>query len=340
MVKERVPSADRVLFGLSGSEVVAHAIRLARGVTGHDKIIKFQGHYNGWYDPVAVNHETDESDLGTIDPYTGGILDDTLDDTIVLPYNDLAAVEAAFADHSDDIAAVILEPISHNMGCVTPKDGYLQGLRDLTEDNGSLLIFDEVITGFRHDLGGAQKLEGVTPDLTTMGKAVANGHPASILCGRAEYMEQFKLHGKTMTDAEPGSIIYVGTYNAQAGSVAAVKHCIRLIEERDLYSHTTEMAVIVTAGIEDIIEDLELSAQVERYRGVWTTYFSDDSIENWGDVLAQDGEKYRSYRKKMVEQGIPMTPMVRRNYLSGSHTAEDMQATIEAVEVALKSVAD
>lgn len=337
-VKDRVPSADRVLFGVAGSEVTAHAARLARAVTGCRKIIKFQGHYNGWYDSYAMNHETDEEELGTHDPFTAGILPEVIQETIVLPYNDLAAVEAAVEAHGDDIAAVILEPIAHNMGCILPEDGFLEGLRDITEANDILLIFDEVITGFRHDVGGVQKQLGVTPDLTTMGKAAANGYPASILCGKEEYMEQFKMHGGTMTGEEPGTVMFGGTFNAQAASVAAIKHCIELIESRNLHDHTKRMCDIVVNGMEDILEDLGITATVKRYGGVWITYFTDGQLTNWRDVLQQDQERFEAFRKGMVDRGFLMTPMIRRNYISGSHTEEDMRRTVEAAEDTLRDI--
>jgi len=338
MIAERVPSADRVLFGMTGSEVVAHAIRLARAVTGRRKVIKFQGHYNGWYDAVAMNFQTEAEKLGTKDLYSDGILTAVVDETVVVPYNDLTAVEEALRDNPDEVAAMVLEPVAHNMGCVTPNDGYLQGLRDLADEHDVLLVFDEVVTGFRHDIGGVQKLTGVTPDLTTMGKAGANGYPGSILCGRAEYMEQFDLHGD---DTEKrGRVMYGGTFNAHPSSVAAFRTTIELLEEREFHAHTETLCDRIVAGIRDHVADVGLQATVERYGGVWLTYFVEPPIDDWRDVLRNDTARYREYRSRMVDQGILMTEKMRRNYLTASHTEADAQATIDAAGDALRSVAD
>lgn len=333
-VSEHVPSAERVLFGLSGSSMVASAIRLARAVTGGRKIVKFQGHYHGWYDPLALNHESGSEDIGTKDPFTAGVLPDVFEDTIVLPFNDIDAVEETFAEHGDDIAAVILEPIAHNMGCVLPKDGYLDALREITDDHDSLLIFDEIVTGFRHNMGGAQALFDVTPDLTTMGKSVANGYPLSILCGTAEYMERFQT-------ADGGDVAFGGTYNAHAGATAAALETIRIMETDDVHERAATLCEEAATGIEDVIDDLGITAQVRRYGTVFLTYFMDGPIDDYEDVLRNDTETYLAYRLEMINRGVLMVPKdARRNYLTASHTEEDVQRTIEAAEGALRTVAD
>lgn len=332
-IKERVPSADKVLFGVTGSEVTARAIRLARGVTGRDKIIKFQGHYHGWYDPLCLNVTSDESKLGQKDPLSDGLGRNAVDDSIVLPFNDVNAVEETVREHGDDIAAMILEPVAHNMGCVVPKEGYLQELRRISDENDIVLIFDEVITGFRHDIGGVQKLEGVTPDLTTMGKAVANGYPVSVLCGKDEYMSEF-----TTSD---GSVRFAGTYNGHAGSMAAVVETIRLLEERSVHDRTFELRKQIANGIEDLIEDIGLNAQVLTYGNVFATYFVEGPVNQYKDVLRGDVQKYKEYRREMIERGVMMVPNhPKRNYLTGSHSEADIQRTLDAADEALRVVAD
>lgn len=328
-----VPSAERAAFGVTGSEVTAHATRLARAVTGRQKIVKFQGHYHGWYDSLAMNHLTDEDKLGTNDPDTAGLLPEIVDETIVLPFNDDAAIEETFREQGEDIAAVILEPIAHNMGCVRPAEGYLETLRELTEEYGSLLIFDEIITGFRHDMGGAQALEGVIPDLTTLGKSIANGYPMSVLCGKAEYMEQFTTAG--------GDVAFGGTYNAHASSLAAAKATMDLLQERNFHAEAMDKRDRICAALEDYVEDLGLPAIVERYGTVFLTYFTEEAPMDYRDTLAHDTEAYTQYRWEMVDRGILMVPKdIRRNYILDAHTDEDVARTIEAAGEALRTVAE
>jgi len=332
IISDYVPSAERVLFGVTGSEVVARALTLARAVTGRRKIVKFQGHYHGWYDPVAMNHLTDPDKLGEKDVFTKGLLSEVVDETIVLPFNDVEALETAFEEHHDEIAGVILEPIAHNMGCMTPKDDYLEELRRITDENGSLLIFDEIITGFRQDMGGVQAIEEVTPDLTTLGKSIANGYPMSVLCGKQEYMDRF--HTK-----KEGDVAFGGTYNAHAASLAAAKETMRLLEELDFHAEATAQSEEISAALSDLIEDIGLDAHVRNYGPVFLTYFGDPPMNNYQDTLRHDTEKYTKYRWEMVDRGVLTVPKdVRRNYLTASHTDEDVRKTIEAAEEAFKAV--
>ena len=330
MIKERVPSAERVLFGVTGSEVVARSIMVARATTGRKKIVKFQGQYNGWYDPVAMNHldGTPESKA----PFGSGMLEVSTDETIVLPFNDLDAVEAAVERYEDEIAGVILEPVSHNMGCIPPQEGYLQGLREITNEHGIVLIFDEVVTGFRHDIGGVQKLEGVTPDLTTMGKAVANGYPMSILCGKRELMERFHTAG--------GDVSFGGTYNAHTGALAAAKETIERLESRNFHARTRTRRDQIGDGLEDLIEDIGLDAHVSRYGTVFLTYFMNEQPQNHREIVRHhDDGRYFDYRMAMLDRGVLMVPKpVRRNFLTDSHTDEDVRLTLEAAEESFKEV--
>jgi glutamate-1-semialdehyde 2,1-aminomutase len=311
--------------------VTAHATRLARGVTDRRKIIKFQGHYHGWYDSLAMNHLTEPEKLGTNDPDTAGLLDEIVEETIVLPFNDEAAIRETFAEHGDEIAGVILEPIAHNLGCIPPRPGYLETLREVTDDYGSLLIFDEIITGFRHDLGGAQKLEGVTPDLTTMGKSVANGYPISILCGKAEYMDQLSPAG--------GPVAFGGTYNAHAGSLAAARETMTELDERNFHEEAKAYRDRICDALEDILEDNGITATVEKYGTVFLTYFMEDTPHEYTDVLEQNEELYMDYRWGMVDEGIMMVPKnVRRNYITAAHDDEDARLTIEAAQDVLSDL--
>ncbi len=330
MIKDRVPSAERVLFGVTGSEVVARAIMVARAATGRKKIIKFQGQYNGWYDPVATNHL--DGTPGSKAPFGSGMLEAATDETVVLPFNDLDAVEATIEEHENEIAGIILEPVSHNMGCIPPTEGYLRGLRELTDEHGIVLIFDEVVTGFRHDIGGVQRIEDVTPDLTTMGKAVANGYPMSILCGKAELMEQFHTAG--------GDVSFGGTYNAHASSLAAAKETIEQLESRQFHERAREKRDEICDGLEDILEDVGLDAHVSRYGTVFLTYFMDRQPQTHREIAQHhDDERYHEYRMTMLDRGVLMVPKpVRRNFLTDSHTDEDVRLTLEAAEDSFREI--
>lgn len=335
LVVEHVPSAELVQFGTTGSEVVTHAIRCARAHTGRSKIIKFQGHYHGWYDPVAMNYISKPENLDTRDVISTGILDSAVEETVVLPFNDLEAVAETVSKYEDEIAGIILEPVAHDMGCVPPHDGYLQGLRDICDEHGIVLIFDEIITGFRHGMGGVQAREGVTPDLTTMAKAVANGYPASLLCGREEFMNQFA------TGERGGGVYFAGTYNAHTGSMAAVVETIRQLEARNVHETFDQRREQLVSGLEDHIEDAGVTARVHAYGGVFSTYFSDDPIYQYRDLLEHDSERFQNYRWEMVDRGVMMVPKFpRANLLNASLTDDHIEETLEAAGEALRAVRD
>ena len=335
LVAERVPSADKVQFGTTGSEVVAHAIRTARAETGREKIIKFQGNYHGWYDPVALNYISKRENLGEHDLMTAGMLPEATEETIVLPYNDLAAVEDAFAEHDGEIGGVILEPVAHDMGCIPPVDGYLQGLRDVTDDHGALLIFDEIITGFRHGMGGVQEREGVEPDLTTMAKAVANGYPVSLLCGKDEYMQQFGPGGRG------GSVYFAGTYNANTAGMAAVVETITQLEARDVHDRFEAVRTRLTDAIRDHMADAGVEGFVQEYGGVFATYFGEGPVTKYRDLLDLDRERFTEYRWEMIDRGILMvSKFPRSNLLNASLTDDHVRETIEAAGESIRAVSD
>lgn len=332
MIKAHIPSAENVLFGVTGSEVVARAITLSRAVTGRSKVVKFQGHYHGWYDSVAMNHLSNEDDLGGKDVFSEGLIPGSANETLVLPFNDIEAIEGVVEEEGDEIACIILEPIAHNMGCVLPEQGYLRALRELADTYGIVLIFDEIITGFRHDMGGIQKLEGVTPDLSTLGKSVANGYPMSVLCGKEKYMTHFHT-------TDDGEVAFGGTYNAHAGALAAAKETMYRLEKYDFHKRSRSHCERICNGLDDIIEDLGLQAHVSSYGSVFLTYFADPPMKNYNDVLRNDVTRYMEYRWRMIDQGVLMVPKnARRNYLTASHSDEDIVKTIEAAEEALSAV--
>jgi glutamate-1-semialdehyde 2,1-aminomutase len=328
-----VPSAERVLFCNSGTEATYSAIRLSRAVTGREKIIKFQGCYHGGSDDLAMNVISSAGKLGQKDPLSAGSLRSTIDRTLVCTFNDLDDVERTIHRNLGEIAALIVEPIAHNIGCVLPKPGFLEGLREMTKQHGIILIFDEVITGFRHDLGGYQKLCGVTPDLTTLGKAMANGFPISAICGKQDLMDNFNTH-------PDGKVFFAGTFNGHAIGCTAALTTIQVMETQNVHKHLFRLGEKVRSGLQDICERLKLRATVAGFGSVFLTYFMEPPIQNYTDLLQNDQKSFIEYRMKLLEHGIFKLPLnLKRNHISFSHTDADIEATLSAVEDVLKKSA-
>ena len=333
-IVQHVPSAEKVLLCNAGSEATYHAIRLARAATGRKLLIKFQGCYHGWHGYVLRNGLSTPEMVGKRDFGSAGMLDEEIDSTLVCTFNDLADVEATIAAHPDQIAGIILEPIPHNIGCVLPKQEFLEGLRTLADDNGIVLIFDEVITGFRHALGGYQSICGVTPDLTTMGKAIANGFPIAALAGRADLMDRFNTN-------PGGDVFFAGTYNGHAGSVAAAIATIDILEKENVNQRIAELGDRMRAGLQDILDRLDLVWTVAGFGSVFTLYFMDGPVENYTDLLRNDADLYVGYRQRLIDHGIFEMPMnLKRSHISYSHTEADIDRTLEAAEVALRDLAN
>ncbi len=328
-----VPSAEKVLFCNSGSEATYHALRLSRAVTGRKKIIKFQGCYHGWHDAVAMNVISTREKLGRPDPISAGSLAETQAHTVVCTFNSLDSVEQAFQQNRGEIAGVILELIPHNIGCVLPKAGFLEGLREITRREGALLIFDEVITGFRHGLGGYQKVAGVTPDLTTMGKAIANGFPMSALAGRAALMDRFNT-------APGGDVFFAGTFNAHPACVAASLATIETMERDGVHEHIFRLGDRMRAGLRDIVERLGLRATVAGFGSVYLLYFQEPPIENYTDLLRNDTALFVRYRQELNARGIFELPTnIKRCAIGFSHNDAHIDRTLAAAEDVLKKIA-
>ncbi|WP_174614662.1 aspartate aminotransferase family protein [Virgibacillus ihumii] len=327
-----VPSSEQVLFCNSGSEATYHAIRLARAITEKTKLIKFQGCYHGWHDYVARNMLSEWDKIGKRDPGSAGMLDEAIDNTLVCTFNDLEHVEETLIKNRDQVAAMIIEPIPHNIGCVLPEDGFLAGLKRLCDEYNVLLIFDEVITGFRHSIGGFQKISGVTPDLTTLGKAMANGYPIAAVAGKKEYMSRF--------NTQPGGDVwFAGTYNGHAVGTAASLATIEMMENEPVHEHIFELGNRMRSGIEEIHKRLGINAVVAGVGSVWTTYFMDSLPKKYGDLQKNDSKLYVVYRKKLLEKGIFKMPMnLKRNHISYSHTNKEIDQTLEAIEEVLLEI--
>ncbi|WP_431894182.1 aspartate aminotransferase family protein [Micromonospora haikouensis] len=328
---ELVPSIEKVLLTSTGSEATFHALRVARAATGRRLVVKFQGCYHGWHDSVSLNVISAPDRVGVPDPISTGILPEVLDATLVLRFNDVAAVRAAFAAHGDDIAAVIVEPVPHNVGCLLPDQEFLQALRDECTRAGSVLVFDEVITGFRHDLGGWQRISGVTPDLTTLGKAIANGYPIGALGGRADLMDLFSTR--------PGApAFFAGTYNGHPAVVAAALATLGKLRAEPVHEHVYRLGERARAGIAEVLADLGVPAVVTGHGSVFVTYFmSGPAPRSYDDLLRNDAGMFIGYRRRMPEHGIFELPLnLKRNHISYAHTDADIDHLVEATRAAVR----
>jgi glutamate-1-semialdehyde 2,1-aminomutase len=331
---EIVPSFERVLLTLTGTEATFHAVRLARAATGHQKLVKFQGCYHGWHDAVAMNVISPAAKLGGRDPISGGILPGVLEATIVCRWNDLEDVRAAFEAHPGDVAAIILEPIPHNIGAVLPQPGFLEGLRALCDEHGALLIFDEVITGFRHALGGYESVAGVRPDLATRGKAMANGYPVGALGGRADLMERF-------SSRPGGDVQFAGTFNGYPAGCAASLEVLARMEEEPVHEHIFRLGQMARDGFADICRRLGVPAVATGFGSIFCTYFLDGEVRSYDDLLRNDAELYVGYRLESVGRGVFELPMnLKRSHISYAHTEDDVAVLLETAEASIRTVLD
>src|SRR5437868_5105066 len=329
-IVEHVPSVERVLLTETGSEATFHALRVARTATGRRNVIKFQGCYHGWHDSVAMNVISLAENVGRRDPLSKGVLTEVTDATIVCRFNDAAEVERALTDY--DVAAIILEPIPHNIGAVLPKPGFLEKLRELATKHGTVLIFDEVITGFRHGLGGYQAIAGVTPDLTTMGKAMGNGWPVSALGGKAELMDLFST-----TPGQPA--FFAGTFNGHPATTAAALATIEKLEREPVHEHVFRLGERARAGLMELYERLGVPAVVAGFGSVFVTYFLDGPVESYDDLLRNDVDLFVGYRRELMKEGVFELPLnLKRSHISYAHRDEDVDVLVEATERAVTAV--
>jgi glutamate-1-semialdehyde 2,1-aminomutase len=340
LLVQHLPSAKRVLLANSGAEATYHAIRLARAVTGRTKILKFQGSYHGWHDGVALNTGPGASAAGLAAGQPGaapepellsaGTLPATVSQTLVAEFNDLPGVERLIGRHRGDIAAVIMEPVQHGVGCILPEPGFLQGIRSLTTDGGIILIFDEVITGFRHSLGGFQTIAGVTPDLTVLGKGMGNGFPISAVAGRADLMDQFNT-------TPAGTVFFAGTFNGHPACAAAAAATVNELARPGAYEHLFGMGERMRSGLREIAAGLPIPACVAGYGSVYVLYFTPELPRTARDLAHHDDELFVRYRQELIRHAVFETPMnLKRAHISLSHTAQDVDATLNTASDVLK----
>ena len=319
-----IPCAERVLLCGSGSEATLHAIRLARAVTGRSRIVKFQGAYHGFHDYVARGFLSRR-------PFSAGILDAALEHTLVCEFNEPASVERAFEASAGEIAAVIVEPIAHNAASLMPRPGFLESLRALCTRAGALLIFDEVITGFRHHIGGYQAIAGVTPDLATLGKALGNGFPIAAVAGRAAHMERF-------CTAESGDVWFAGTCNGNVPGVAAALAGLEMLERGGVHEHVFRLGERVRTGLREVAARCSVPATVNGFGSVFVMCFMEGPLETYDDTLRNDAELFVRYRRELAARGVfEMPENLGRSHMMYSHTDADVDFTLEASEAALRS---
>ncbi|EFK98335.1 MULTISPECIES: aspartate aminotransferase family protein [unclassified Streptomyces] len=328
-----VPSLEKVLLTSTGSEATFHALRVARAATGRDLVVKFQGCYHGWHDAVSLNVISAPERVGTKDPTSTGILAPVLDATLVLPFNDPEAVRRVFAEHGRDIAAVILEPVPHNVGALLPTDTFLRTLREECTKAGTVLVFDEVITGFRHGLGGYQEICGITPDLTTLGKAIANGAPIGALGGRADLMDLFSTR-------PGGPAFFAGTYNGHPQVVAAALATLRKLREEPVHEHIYRLGARARDGLAALYRELDVPAVVTGFGSVFVTYFMDGPAPlTYDDLLANDAARFIGVRRALTDHGIFELPLnLKRSHVSYAHTDDDIDRLLEATAKAVRTV--
>ncbi|MBT3921146.1 MAG: glutamate-1-semialdehyde 2,1-aminomutase [Nitrospina sp.] len=324
-VVHAVPSIEIVRMVNSGTEAVMSALRLARGITGRDKIVKFEGCYHGHSDSLLVKAGSGLVSLGI--PDCPGIVSSLAEKTLNLPYNDIEQVRELFDKEGKDIAAVIVEPIGGNMGVVPPKPGFLEALREVTQKAGALLIFDEVITGFRVSLGGAQKLYGVSPDITCLGKIIGGGLPVGAYGGSRDVMDHI---------SPIGSIYQAGTLSGNPLAMAAGNEMLDLLSQDGTYQALEQKSVKLCEGLKQNVMDLGIQAQFTRVGSMFSMFFTDQDIVDFETVKTCDTDFFKRYFNGLLEEGVYIAPsQFEAGFMSAVHADEDINLTIEASRRAL-----
>ncbi|MEK4885566.1 glutamate-1-semialdehyde 2,1-aminomutase [Bacillus sp. FSL W8-0223] len=327
LVQERVPSIEIVRMVSSGTEATMSALRLARGYTGRNKIVKFEGSYHGHGDSLLIKAGSGVATLGL--PDSPGVPKGIAENTIAVPYNDLEAVKQAFEKYGEDIACVIVEPVAGNMGVVPPVPGFLEGLQKVTKEYGSLLIFDEVMTGFRVDYHCAQGYFGITPDLTCLGKVIGGGLPVGAFGGRADIMEKV---------APSGPIYQAGTLSGNPLAMTAGYETLRQLTP-DLYKEFVRKADRLEEGIHAAAEKYEIPHTINRAGSMIGLFFTNEKVINYETARTSDLELFASYYREMANEGIFLPPSQFEGiFLSAAHTDEDIEKTIAAAEKAFKKI--
>jgi glutamate-1-semialdehyde 2,1-aminomutase len=324
-----VPSIERVRFTSSGTEATMNAVRLARGYTRRDKIVKFAGCYHGAADAFLIAAGSSALSLGV--PNSPGVTQSAARDTIALPYNDAAAVRAAFESHPDEIAAVIVEPYVGNMGLVMPQPGYLQALREICTQYKAVLIFDEVMTGFRVARGGVQERESVLPDLTTLGKVIGGGLPVGAFGGRAEIMDYL---------TPDGPVFHAGTLSGNPLAMAAGIATLRTIHgDATMYDRLEVLAKLLTNGLHEIMQKHGVSHYSSYAGSMFGTFFCEGPVVDLESAMKSDTGLYAKYFHAMLERGVYFAPsQFEAGFVSTAHSTRDVERTIEAADASFSDI--
>lgn len=327
LVIERVPSIEMVRMVSSGTEATLAALRLSRGYTGRNKILKFEGCYHGHSDSLLIKAGSGVATLGL--PDSPGVPEGTAKNTITVPYNDIDAVKVAFEQFGDDIAGVIVEPVAGNMGVVPPVEGFLEGLRNITKEYGSLLIFDEVMTGFRVGYNCAQGYFGVTPDLTCLGKVIGGGLPVGAFGGKREIMEEI---------APVGNVYQAGTLS---GNPLAMTSGFATLSEltEDSYSYFNTLGDLLEKGLKDVFSKHEVPITVNRAGSMIGYFLNKGPVTNFDEANSSDLEMFSNMYREMAQEGVFLPPsQFEGTFLSTAHTKEDIEKTIQAFDIALSRI--
>ncbi|MHA4808957.1 aspartate aminotransferase family protein [Flavitalea flava] len=337
-----VPTVEKIQITTTGSEATFHAIRIARAVTSRDHVIVMQGGYNGWHNDVSCNVISTLEDIGArvspgeypYDTTSAGIPAAHKALVHVVNFNDLASVEYVIKRYP--VACIIVEPILQNVGIVPPQPGYLQGLRKLADENGFLLVFDEVKTGFRHALGGYQSICGVQPDLSTFGKALANGYPLGVIGGKKQYMDYFVHPEKARR------VLIAGTFNAFPLTIAAGIATLEKLAspEHRVFEHVYALGELMEKGLKDILADLRIPFHIARQGSAFCVYFMDHQPVDFHDILQNHNfELDKKYRRQLIEKGIFHFPLpIKQGSISFAHSKADIEKTLEITRNIFKSL--
>lgn len=330
MIVDAVPSVDMVRMVNSGTEATMSAIRLARGYTKRNKLVKFEGCYHGHADHLLIKAGSGALTFGV--PSSPGVPESIASETLTATYNDLDSVKKLFEDYPDQIAAIIVEPIAGNMGLVPPVEGFLEGLREITKENGTLLIFDEVISGFRASYNGAQKVLGVTPDLTCLGKIIGGGLPVGAYGGRKEIM---------MHVAPVGPVYQAGTLSGNPLAMAAGIATLKELQKPGVYEDVAARAKRLADGLKAAADKAGVTVHINNRASLMTVFFTDQEVNSYKASMSSDTAKYKVFFQSMLNQGIYLPPsQFECWFVSMAHTDEDIDKTLAAAEKAFAAVAE
>ena len=327
LVMRCFPSVERLRFTSSGTEACMSAIRLARGFTGRKFVVKFEGCYHGHSDSMLVKAGSGVATLGI--PGSAGVPEETAQHTLALPFNDLTAVQAVFDAYPEQIACIIVEPVVGNAGTIPPATGYLQGLRKLATEHGALLVLDEVMTGFRLSLGGAQQIYGIKPDLTTLGKIIGGGLPCGAFGGRADVMEFL---------APLGPVYQAGTLSgnplAMAAGIATLRHLIE--RQGEVYSHLENTTAAIADGVAGLAREASIPMTTNRVGSMFTWFFTDQPVSDFASAATSDTARFGRFHRAMMEAGVWLPPsQFEAAFVSTAHGAAEVELLLAAARIAL-----